>query len=185
MTNKSRSPNKTQSPSLCLIYIALLPIPTPPPKWLALSPHGCWVEREKQPEHMVLVLSSDSQSVVRHQVILFPRFLTGETGTLQLQPLAPKRRSVGSTHLPPWSYCPGEKGAAEPEAWGSFPQKSPGRRAYAPGNAVGSACVRVTPFPSGSYSKHSSKLSRSVYTCPQLCSPTNHQLPFTASPAPG
>lgn len=39
--------------------------------------------------------------------------------------------------------------------------------------------------PSGSYSTHSSKLSRSVYTFPRLCSTTDHQLASTASPAPG
>lgn len=32
----------------------------------------------------------------------------------------------------------------------------------------------LSPFPSGSYSKHSSKLSRSLYTCTLLCSTTNH-----------
>jgi hypothetical protein len=45
--------------------------------------------------------------------------------------------------------------------------------------------VRAAPFPSGSYSTHSSKLSRSVYSFPWLCNTTNHQLASTASLAPG
>lgn len=60
---------------------------------------------------MVLVLSSNSQSVMGHQVILFAlRFLTGETGTLGMQPTCTKGQIGGIYASPALVLLPWGKG---------------------------------------------------------------------------